>query len=167
MPFKNLVWSNLIGYGLKNLLPNPSSYSCNVVSSTESMVQRADCREQEARGSIYLLNLISSLLLLPWCFLNLVGSQASRLLMRGGVVSLGSDWDCDEVPCLDALPLNRTLHIRLSTFTYSSFIFKTSFVRIDPMSASGTLKKGRLSCSLRSCSFSDRACAMKLTCLPA
>ena len=131
------------------------------------MFKRADCREQVARVCIYLFNLISSLLFLPLCFLNLVGSQASRLLMRGGVVSLGSDWDCDEVPCLDALPLNRTLHIRLSTFTYSSFIFKTSFVRIDPMSASGTLKKGRLSCSLRSCSFSDRACAMKLTCLPA
>ena len=54
--------------------------------------------------------------------------------MRGGMVSLGADWDCDEVPCLDALPLNRTLYIRLSTFTYSSYIFKTSFDRIDSMS---------------------------------
>ncbi len=131
------------------------------------MVQRADCREQVARGSIYSFNLISSLLLLPLCFLNLVGIQASRVLMRGGMVSLGADWDCDEVPCLDALPLNRTLYIRLSTFTYSSYIFKTSFDRIDSMPASGTLKKWRLSRSLRSCSLSDRAPAMMLSCLPA
>jgi hypothetical protein len=62
-------------------------------------------------------------------------------LMRGGVVSLVDDWDCDEVHCLHAIPWNRTLYIRLSTFTYSSYIFKTSFDRIDSMPASGKLKE--------------------------
>ena len=63
-------------------------------------------------------------------------------MMRGGVVSLGADWACVEVPFLDVLPLNRTLYISLSTFAYSSnhSILKSCFDQIDFMSASGPFK---------------------------
>ena len=59
--------------------------------------------------------------------------------------------------------LNLVLYIHLRIFGYSSNILMTSFERMDSMLASGTWKNLRF--FRRSCSFRERAPAMKLTCL--
>ncbi len=76
-----------------------------------------------------------------------------------------ADWVCVEVPCLDALPLNRTLYIPLSTFTYSSCAFKIPSRPASIGFCACLLDFQNWRLSLRSCSFNDHATAIKLTCL--
>ena len=70
---------------------------------------------------IYLLELaLSSFSRAFLAFPQFIRAPGFEVLIKGGVVSLGADWTCVEVPCLDALRLNWALYIPLRTFAYSS-----------------------------------------------
>ena len=79
--------------------------------------------------------------------------------MRGGAGPPGSGGVLVEAPPSADFPLNLILYMPFRILSYSSNILKANFHRMDSKLVCGTLKKSKF--FLRSCSFSERAPAMK------
>ena len=83
--------------------------------------------------------------------------------MKGGVVSLGTDRTCVEVPGLDQACTPVVSDVIYTSKDICLFVVDLRKAGIDSMSVSRTLKNWRFSCT--TCLFNDHTPTMKLTCL--